>query len=144
MIKPPFLTVVWVPFLAGTLSDTWVEHWDPRMAVAHCQRRSGLMRPGSHGSFSTRCGPGSGTSLHGIVYHWRFPKSCWYPPNCVSFSIGFHMKYKPSSSWGISIYGNPQMDPNGTVEITWDGDGSGSSLEPGRKDRLLWSCKAPW
>ena len=25
MIKPPYLTVVWVPFLAGNLSDTRVE-----------------------------------------------------------------------------------------------------------------------
>jgi hypothetical protein len=115
MIKPPFLTVVWVPFLAGTLSDTRVEHWDPRMGVAHCQRRSGLMRPGSHGGFSTRCGPGSGTSLHSIVYHWN---ASWgflshgatpqIHPNSP-FSIGFYMKFTIQLLGYLPDYGNPQL-----------------------------------
>ena len=91
MIKPPYLTVVWVPFLAGNLSDTRVEQLGSQDGSGSLSEEEWFDAAGEPWRFSSRCGPGSGTSLHSIVYHWNaswsFPKSWGYPSNSSKFSI---------------------------------------------------------
>ena len=86
------------------------------------------MRPGSHGDFFSRCGPGSGTSLHSIVYHWNaswsFLSHGGTPQIHPSspFSIGFYMKFTIRLLGYLHVW----KPPNGAVEILWDGAQAGA------------------